>query len=120
MSRACSLERYSSRPSQASSWLCLGPASGRRTHRFEAGQIPFIASPQTDGQALLINDLTITVAGIPVPPQDIVYAGIAPCCAGLYQLVFRVPPNVPDGDLPVTATVAGAVTPLGPFITVGR
>ena len=33
-----------------------------------------------------------------MPPEDIVYAGIARCCAGLYQLVFRVPPNVRDGD----------------------
>ena len=108
-------------PAKPGEFVALfGTGFGETDPSFEAGQIPFIASPQTDGQALLINDLTITVAGIPVPPQDIVYAGIAPCCAGLYQLVFRIPPNVPDGDLPVTATVAGAATPQGPFITVGR
>ena len=108
-------------PAKPGEFVALfGTGFGATNPAFEAGEIPFIASPQTDGQALLTNGLTITVGGIPVPPQDIVYAGIAPCCAGLYQFVFRLPPNVPDGDLPVTVTIAGVTTPQGPFITVGR
>ena len=46
------------------------------------------------------------------------YIGTAPCCAGLYQLVVKVPDNAPDGDLPVVVTIDGVSTPEGPFVTV--
>ena len=49
---------------------------------------------------------------------DVFYAGIAPCCAGLYQIVVRVPDGLPDGNHEVRAMVDGVSTPSGPFITV--
>ncbi len=53
-------------------------------------------------------------------PPAILYAGVAPCCAGFYQFTVRVPPDLPDGDAPVVATVQGVSTPAGPFLTVRR
>ena len=83
-----------------------------------AGEIPRIALAAEGGLAPLANEPSITIGGIAVPPEDIFYAGAAPCCAGLYQFVVRIPPNAPDGDLPVEATVMGVSTPSGPFVTV--
>ena len=60
----------------------------------------------------------INTGGIPLAGGDIFYAGTAPCCSGLYQLVVKVPLNAPDGNLPVVAVVAGVSTPSGPFIPV--
>jgi uncharacterized protein (TIGR03437 family) len=60
------------------------------------------------------------IGDIAVPPEDVPYVGISPCCAGLYQLVFKIPSNAPDGNLPVSFTVGGVSTPHGPYVTVKR
>ena len=83
---------------------------------FNAGEVPQIEAPP--GAADLTNPVTMTIGGLPIPDQDILYAGAAPCCAGLYQLVVTVPDNVPDGNLAVVATVGGVSTPDGPYVTV--
>ena len=64
------------------------------------------------------DPVSVTIGGLPVPDQDVLYAGVAPCCAGLYQLVVKVPDNAPDGNLAVVATVGGVSTPDGPYVTV--
>ena len=96
----------------------FGTGFGQTDPALESGQIPSQALPDSQGLANLIGDVAFTIAGIAVPPADVFYAGAAPCCAGLFQFVVRVPPNAPDGDLAVTATVDGVSTPNGPFITV--
>ncbi len=91
----------------------FGTGFGETEPRLEAGEIP-------GGQAGLANDVSFTFGGMAVPPEDVFYAGAAPCCAGLYQFAVRVPPDLPDGDAPVTATVQGVATPAGPFLSVRR
>ncbi len=90
-----------------------GTGFGPTEPPLEAGQIP-------DGALPLANEVSFTIGGIAVPPEDIFYAGAAPCCAGLYQFTMRVPPAVEDGDAPVIAVVQGVSTPAGPFLTVRR
>ena len=68
----------------------------------------------------LASEISFTFDGIAVPPWDVRYAGAAPCCAGLYQFTVRVPVVVPDGYIPVIATVQGVATPAGPYLTVRR
>ena len=68
----------------------------------------------------LAGEISFTFGGIAVPPWDVSYAGAAPCCAGLYQFTVRVPVVVPDGHIPVIATVQGVATPAGPYLTVRR
>ena len=83
-----------------------------------AGEIPATVLPDSFGQARLTNPFAITIGSIPVPDEDVFYAGTAPCCAGLHQIVVKVPPSAPDGDLEVIATVAGVSTLPGPFVSV--
>ena len=85
---------------------------------FSAGEVPALEAPP--GIAGLTNPVSVTIGGLPVPDKDVFYAGVAPCCAGLYQLVVKVPDSAPDGNLPVIATVAGVSTPDGPYVTVER
>ena len=96
----------------------FGTGFGPTDPALESGQIPSQALPNSRGVADLTNEVTFTIGGIAVPPKDVFYAGAAPCCAGLLQFVVRVPPNAPDGNLGVVATVGGVSTPDGPFITV--
>ena len=48
------------------------------------------------------------------------YAGAAPCCAGLYQFTVRLPDDLPDGNVSVIAVVQGVPTPPGPFLAIQR
>ena len=80
---------------------------------------PAIAAGRIPGAAAnLTNAVAFTVGGMAVPPQDVLYAGASPCCAGLYQFTLRLPADVPDGDATVTAVVQGVSTPEGPYLTV--
>jgi uncharacterized protein (TIGR03437 family) len=62
----------------------------------------------------------LTIGGIAVSGEDLAYVGLAPCCAGLNQVVAKVPANAPDGNLPVVLTINGMSSPQGPYITVRK
>ncbi len=91
----------------------FGTGFGETVLQLEAGRIPGAAGA-------LANEVSFAFGGIAVPSRDVHYAGIAPCCAGLYQFALRLPPGVPDGNASVTATVRGVATPAGPFLAVKR
>ncbi len=96
----------------------LATGLGPTDRPVQAGEIPATVLPDSFGQARLTNPIVITIGEIPVPEGDVFYAGTAPCCAGLYQIVVKVPPSAPDGNLEVIASVAGVSTLPGPFVTV--
>ena len=83
---------------------------------------PPLATGEIPGAAVKLPHDAVAFAfgGIAVPAQDVFYAGASPCCAGLYQFTVRVPADVPDGNVPVTAVVQGVSTPEGPYLTVRR
>jgi len=65
------------------------------------------AVPPADGSILYETPTTPTVAigGIPV---TVLYSGLAPGFAGLYQIDFQVPSGVSSGDdVPIVVTMAG-------------
>jgi uncharacterized protein (TIGR03437 family) len=41
-------------------------------------------------------ELEITLGGVPVPRDSLLYAGVAPGFAGLYQINLRIPAEAPD------------------------
>ena len=88
-----------------------GTGFGPTDPPLEAGEIP--GAPVD-----LAYPVSFRVGGMAVPPGDVLYAGAAPCCAGLYQFTLRLPADLPDGDAPVTAGVLGVFTPQGPFLAV--
>ena len=95
----------------------FGTGFGQTDPWLEAGQIPARVLP--NGVAGLVNDVSFTIGGGAVPPEDVLYAGTAPCCAGLYQFVLRVPQRASRGAAAVMATTGGVSTIEGPFLTIG-
>jgi uncharacterized protein (TIGR03437 family) len=98
----------------------FGTGFGPTDPALATGEIPAKALPDENGQARLTLPWSLRIGGIAVARADVPYAGISPCCAGLYQLVFKVPDNAPDGNLDVVFTVGGVATPEGPYVTVRR
>ena len=98
----------------------FGTGFGETDPPLAAGEIPGQVLPDSNGQAPLVNEVTFTIDGIPVPPENLFYAGAAPCCAGLQQFVVKIHSNARDGNLSVRATVNGVSTPEGPYVTVKR
>lgn len=81
---------------------------------------PSVASGQiATGLARLKQQPSITVGGVPVAPEDVLYAGLSPgSISGLYQLNIRLPKTLPAGDLPVVVTSGGAQSQPGVTIRV--
>ena len=80
----------------------LGPVTGGDNVAPSAGNLPVQAD--------------VFVGGVQVPAADVLYSGRSPCCAGLDQIVFKVPASAPAGCwVPVyvrtaKATVSNIVT----------
>ena len=98
----------------------FGTGFGRTEPALQAGEIPARVLAHTRGLAPLADEVSFTVGGFAVPPWDVLYAGAAPCCAGLQQFAVRLPPILEDGHAPVTAAVQGVSTPEGPFLAIRR
>ncbi|HWD99441.1 MAG TPA: choice-of-anchor V domain-containing protein, partial [Bryobacteraceae bacterium] len=70
----------------------------------------------TPSTSATVNDpVTVTVGGLSAE-----YDGGAMTSgeAGLYQIVIKIPPSAPNGDLPILASIDGVQSPAGVFITV--
>lgn len=59
-----------------------------------------------------IADFQVLLNGAAVPPSDVLYAGVAPYFAGLYQINLRLPDAV-DPDPEVRLAVGGTISPGG-------
>jgi uncharacterized protein (TIGR03437 family) len=92
---------------------------GTTNPAFTAGEIPQSVDPQ-DPLARVTGDISVMIGGIVLAEADIFYARVAPCCAGLFQIVAKVPDNAADGNLPVVVTVNGVSSLEGPYIAVAR
>jgi len=62
----------------------------------------------------------VTLGSAVLNAASVLYAGVAPKNAGLYQLNIRVPDATPDGDQPLLISMNGIASPSGAFITVKR
>ena len=84
---------------------------GMTNPAFAAGALP-------DKIASTTATLSVSLNGVTLALSDVLYAGVAPSFAGLYQINIHIPTNMPNGDLPVSANINGVSTPPGAFITV--
>ena len=113
-------------PAEPGKFISLfGTGFGLTRPDVEAGQIPRdVQAVQENGfLAPLVGDFKVTIGGMtlqgaPEGTPDVPYAGLASCCAGLYQIVIKVPEGLVDDNYEVTAMVDGISTPAGTFITV--
>jgi uncharacterized protein (TIGR03437 family) len=67
------------------------------------------------GAATITGSYTLTVGG---EPAVVLYAGLAPTYAGLYQINFTVPTGLTPGNQPIVLTINGVATPVGSFLAV--
>ncbi|MEZ5393324.1 MAG: hypothetical protein R2724_10730 [Bryobacterales bacterium] len=76
-----------------------------------AGEIP-------NRTVSITRNATVTIGGVTLPSEDVFYVGVAPCCAGLYQVVVKVPETLPAGQHEVILAIDGWVSPAGPFLPI--
>ena len=85
---------------------------GETVPRFDPGVLPNRAGSPALPVRVILGDREVQV----------IYAGVTPGNAGLYQLSFVIPQGLPAGDYQVTVTVldpAGPITsPAGSLITI--
>ena len=86
-----------------------GTGWGLTSPAIPPGVIPGIAAP-------LVTAPSITLGGVQIPAVNILYAGASPCCAGLYQVDFTLPPGIPPGKLPLVITVDGSSSPPNAYL----
>ena len=93
--------------------LLFGTGWGPTTAAFGTGQLATAAA-----QLLPNANPMVSFGGIFLAQGDVLYVGVTPNTAGLYQLAIRVPAVAIAGNYPVVLTVYGKSTPLGPVIPV--
>ncbi|HYM12277.1 MAG TPA: hypothetical protein VEU62_16195, partial [Bryobacterales bacterium] len=71
-----------------------------------------------DVSAPLVSGVSAQIGGLFLAPSDILYAGVAPTFAGLYQFNLRVPAAAPNGDLPIIISAGSVPTQQGVVLTV--
>lgn len=60
----------------------------------------------------------VSFGGVIMDPADVLYVGVTPGSAGLYQLAIRIPEGAQSGNNQVVLTVYGKSTPVGPVVPV--
>jgi uncharacterized protein (TIGR03437 family) len=73
---------------------------------FAPGELP-------GGAGRVTGSSGVSIAGVQLSSSDILYVGVTPGFAGLYQLNIRIPAGTPQGSQPVVLTVGGRGSPAG-------
>lgn len=82
----------------------------------DSGEILEVTNP---GEVAPVTfPVEVSIGGITLAPADIFYVGLAPCCAGLYQAVVKIPAGIGPGNHEVIFRINDIATPPGPFVTV--
>jgi uncharacterized protein (TIGR03437 family) len=83
---------------------------------------PVYQAGERAGEARLrSDDLSVTVGGITLRREDVLYAGLAPgLITGVYQFNVRLPDSLADGNVPVVIRMGGGRTQEGATIPVRR
>lgn len=68
--------------------------------------------------ARVSGDMVVMLGGKQLPAEKILYAGVTPGSAGLYQINLLIPDDTPDGNLPLVVSIGGTKSPSGAYLTV--
>ena len=99
-------------PAKPGDYLTIYAISfGPTNPSFAPGSPPSSTATTTNAPGVTMGSVTLNQA-------DVLYAGVSPGIAGLYQLNVQVPANMPDGDQPLTLTLGSFKTPSVGFVTV--
>lgn len=94
--------------------ILYGTGFGLSEPVYQAGEIAARPAP-------LRETLTVTIGGITLRADEILYAGLSPgSISGLYQFNLRIPDAVPEGDVPVEIRVRGLATQSEAFLPIRR
>jgi uncharacterized protein (TIGR03437 family) len=103
-----------SRPARPGEIVVLfGTGWGPTNAALATGQLASDAATALDGANPMV-----TLGGIPLAAEDVLYVGVTPGTAGLFQLAIRIPEGTTIGNKQVVLTVYGKSTPVGPVIPV--
>ena len=103
-------------PARPGEWLTVyGTGFGATDPPTAAGERPEATEEVLRPLAAAEQNVQATIGGI---AANVYWVGGAPCCAGLYQLIVKVPESAPAGELPLVVTIDGVSSPEGPFIAV--
>jgi len=84
---------------------------GATSPGFAAGALPSAAGAVTGA-------FQISVGSVTLASTDVLYAGVAPDTAGLYQINIHLPSTIANGNQPVSMLVNGIASPTGGYIAV--
>jgi uncharacterized protein (TIGR03437 family) len=70
--------------------------------------------PQAAASIIHAGDFQFLLDGVPMDPVRVLYVGVAPFSAGLYQINVRLPDDLWPNNPEVQVSVAGVVSPRGP------
>ena len=91
--------------------VLFGTGFGLTDPPFEAGELP-------DTAASVVLPTNVMIGGVELRERDLLYVGVTPKSAGLYQVNLNVRRTIPQGDEPVRLEIGDKVTPPGGFIPV--
>ena len=87
---------------------------------FGATDPPFEAGVLPDQIGSTVESALVTLGEIQLSAADVLYAGVTPRSAGLYQLNLRIPETAPDGNLTLVVRIGAFSTPPGGFLVIKR
>ena len=73
--------------------------------------VPAWTDGEMPAQDVLTNTVAVPEVTVGGNKAVVQFSGLAPCCSGLYQINFDVPPSAPSGDaVDVTVTISGKIS----------
>jgi uncharacterized protein (TIGR03437 family) len=86
---------------------------GATTPSFGTGVLPA-------GSAQVNAPVSVSLGNSQLPAANVLYTGVAPGNAGLYQLNIQIPDGAPTGNVALAVTVGSFSTPAGGYLTIGQ
>jgi len=74
----------------------------------------------SEGAVPIKGEVTVTLGGMAVPKENLLYTGLSPDAPGFYQFNIKLPDSMQDGDVPVVMSIGGVATQSGATLPVRR